>query len=30
MISITLGENGVVKNDPKKTTEVFNNYYLNM
>ena len=28
--SITLEENGVLKNDPKETTEVFNNYYINI
>ena len=28
--SITLEENGVLKNDPKETTEVFNNYYTNI
>ena len=28
--SITLEENGVLKNDPKETTEVFNNYFINI
>ena len=28
--STTLEENGVLKIDPKKTTEVFNNYYINI
>ena len=28
--SITLEENGVLKNDPTETTEVFNNYYVNI
>ena len=28
--SITLEENRVLKNDPKETTEVFNNYYINI
>ena len=28
--SITLEENGVLKNDPKEITEVFNNYYINI
>ena len=27
--SITLEENGDLKNDPKETTEVFNNDYIN-
>ena len=26
MIAITLEENGVLKNDPKETTEIFNNF----
>ena len=28
--SITLKENGVLKNDPKETIEVFNSYYVNI
>ena len=28
--SPTLEENGDLKNDPKETTEVFNNYYVNI
>ena len=28
--SITLEENGIFKNDLKETTEVFNNYYINI
>ena len=27
---ITLEENRVLKNDPKETTEVFNNYHMNI
>ena len=29
-VSITLEENRVLKSDPKETTEVFNNYYINI
>ena len=29
-VSITLEENGVLKSDPKETTEVFNNYDINI
>ena len=28
--SITLEENGVLKNDPKETAKVFSNYYINI
>ena len=28
--SITLEENGVLKNDPKETTEAFINYFINI
>ena len=28
--NITLEENGVLKNDPKETTEAFTNYYVNI
>ena len=28
--NITLGEYGVLKNNPKQTTEAFNNYYINI